>query len=81
VLFIVHYFNLLAIFKYPVWLFCRMEESPGEHKKKHHKDVQDLWEEIEKRDKNSVREHHDVKHRDYEEEALSEDSEEEKEEE
>lgn len=26
------------------------EETPEEHKKKHHKEVQDLWEEIEKRE-------------------------------
>ncbi|VVB81608.1 Uncharacterised protein [uncultured archaeon] len=57
-----------------------MEETPEEHKKKHHKDVQELWEEIEKRDRESVSEHHDKKHAEAEEE-LPEESEEEKEEE
>ena len=56
------------------------EESPEEHKAKHRKDVQDLWEEIEKRDRDSVSEHHDKKHIEAEEE-LPEESEEEKEEE
>lgn len=32
------------------------EETPEEHKKKHHKEVQDLWEEIEKREA-EVKEH------------------------
>jgi hypothetical protein len=32
------------------------EETPEEHKKKHHKDVQDLWEEIEKRE-GEIKEH------------------------
>jgi len=58
-----------------------MGDTPEEHKKKHHNYVQDLWEEIEKRNKESVKENHDKKHRDYEEEALSEEPEEEKEEE
>jgi hypothetical protein len=57
-----------------------MVETPEEHKKKHHNYVQDLWEEIEKRNKDSVKEHHDKKHAESEEE-LPEESEEEKEEE
>lgn len=32
------------------------EESPEEHKKKHQKDVQDLWEEIELREE-QIKEH------------------------
>lgn len=47
-----------------------------EHKAKHKKEVQDLWEDIEKRD---TFQHKDKQHQD--EEVVAEDSEEEKEEE
>ncbi len=57
------------------------DESPDEHKRKHSKEVQDLWEEIEKREKAAHKEHHDQEHKDYDEEVLKEESEEEKEEE
>lgn len=51
------------------------EESPSEHKKKHKKDVQDLWEEIEKRDSSVSKEESDEsvhKERDEDEERLEE---------
>jgi hypothetical protein len=52
------------------------EETPHDHKK-HSKEVQDLWEEIEKREKAAHKEHHDEEHKDYEEEVLSEEGKEE----
>lgn len=43
-------------------------ETPAEHKKKHGKDVQELWNELEKRDKKHAQEDHDKEHADFEEE-------------
>ncbi len=43
-------------------------ESPAEHKKKHGKDVQELWDELQKRDKKHAQEDHDKEHADFEEE-------------
>ena len=51
------------------------EESAQEHKKKHKKDVQELWNEIEGREKDVVKEEHDEsvhKESDEEEERLEE---------
>ncbi len=48
-----------------------MSESPEEHKK-HKKDIQEMWEEIVKRDKDTGKEEHDQEHHDYEEEVLKE---------
>ncbi|HLF54357.1 MAG TPA: hypothetical protein VI612_01410 [Candidatus Nanoarchaeia archaeon] len=48
-----------------------MDEPHSEHKKKH-KDVQDLWEEIVSREKETGQEEHDETHKDYEEEVLGE---------
>lgn len=55
------------------------EESPGKHGK-HSKEVQELWEEIERREKESHKEAHDEEHKDYEEEVLKEEGEEKEEE-
>jgi len=57
-----------------------MAESPEEHKRKHGKNVQELWEEIEKRNKDTGKEEHDEEHRDYEEEVLREEGDEKEEE-
>ena len=43
-------------------------ETPAEHKKKHGKDVQELWNELEKRNKEHGQEDHDKEHADFEEE-------------
>ncbi|MBS3148108.1 hypothetical protein J4219_04440 [Candidatus Woesearchaeota archaeon] len=51
------------------------EEAPSEHKKKHKKDVQELWNEIEGREKDVAKEEHDEsvhKESDEEEERLEE---------
>lgn len=51
------------------------EETPQEHKRKHKKDVQELWEEIEKREKSVSKEEQEEsphKERDEEEERLEE---------
>ncbi len=48
------------------------EESPGHHKKKHLKSVQELWEEIEKREREKTVEVDDTSHQDYEEEVFKE---------
>jgi len=45
-------------------------ETPKEHKK--HKEVHELWEEIEKRDTETAKEEHDVVHQDREEESTRE---------
>lgn len=49
-----------------------MSESPEEHKRKHGKDIQEMWEEIVKREKETGKEEHDQEHHDYEEEVLKE---------
>ncbi len=55
-----------------VSVFSSMEEETPDKHKKHHKEVQDLWEEIENREKEAHQEAHDEGHKDSEEEVMKE---------
>jgi hypothetical protein len=49
-----------------------MAESPEEHKRKHGKNVQDLWDDIIKREKETGSEEHDQEHKEFDEENYKE---------
>jgi len=68
------HFLFLGIFINSISHIARMpkEESPEHHKKKHGKDVQELWDDIVKREKEQAREEEEQTYADLDEELEKE---------